>query len=407
MKVLHVCYSDFEGGAARAAYRIHQAQRNNGLNSHMLVINKVSDDPFVHSVGGFLRFKIQAFGVISQKIMKLQKSKNSVAHSLNIFSSGLLKKINQIAPDIINLHWLGGEMLSIKEISRITQPIVWTMHDMWAFCGAEHYEDPQNIGRYEQAYDKKNRSVYDRGLDVNKYIYNYKRKHWKGKKFNIVTPSNWLADCSKRSLLFCNQPVEVISNCIKHSLYRPIDKLIARKLLGLPENKKLILFGAMSSTSDSRKGYSYLIEALQKYDRKEEVELVVFGASRGSSQRDTGITTHYMGRLYDDMSLILLYNAADIFIAPSLQDNLPNTLVESLACGTPCIAFKIGGMPDLVSDNMLGSLAPSINSISLKNSIESSLVQNFSCNEIAYTSKKIRDEKIISSHYEKLYADLI
>jgi glycosyltransferase involved in cell wall biosynthesis len=411
MKVLHICNSDLEGGAARAAYRIHQAQRKNGVDSHMLVVNKISDDPYVHTVKTFTKFRIKIAELLAHKILKFQKSSNLVHHSLNIFPSGLLKNINSIAPDVVNLHWLGGEMLSIKEISKIEQPIVWSMHDMWAFCGAEHYEDPMHIDRYQQAYNKNNRCLSDSGLDLNKFIYNQKKKHWKNKTFNIVTPSTWLADCSRKSALLGKHPIAVISNCIDHSIYRPINKNTARKLLGLPLNKKLLLFGAMSSTSDPRKGYHLLKSSLLQLQREgnaQNVELVVFGASRGKTESDTGIVTHYMGRLYDDITLVLLYNAADIFVAPSLQDNLPNTLVESLACGTSCVAFNLGGMPDLICDERLGSLAVIKDSEGLKNAIEHHLSQHdISKDTISKVSSDLRSEDIISSFYHKLYLELV
>ncbi|WP_220721017.1 glycosyltransferase [Agarivorans litoreus] len=368
MKVLHLCSSDLEGGAARAAYRLHLAQREAGLDSQMLVVDKKSDDPFVHCPKGFAKLRIKLAAAVALQLSKLQKTTNPIHHSLNIFPSGLLKVIDQISPDVVNLHWLGGEMLSIKEIGQIKQKTVWTMHDMWAFCGSEHYEDRENEKRYLRRYSKSNRNPMHSGFDLDAFIFKQKLKHWKNKKFHVVCPSSWLAECSKQSFLFKDQPTQVISNCIDQEVYKPVDKQVARDLLGLPRNKQLILFGAMSSTSDPRKGYTYLKEAMQLLKKKhkvDDVELVVFGASRGDTENETGIATHYMGRLYDDVSLVLLYNAADLFVAPSLQDNLPNTLVEALACGTPCVAFDIGGMKDLISNSTHGELVKDITSEAL------------------------------------------
>jgi glycosyltransferase involved in cell wall biosynthesis len=152
----------------------------------------------------------------------------------------------------------------------------------------------------------------------------------------------------------------VIPNGLDLQKYKPIERSLARKLLDLPQDKQLILFGAMKSTSDRRKGFHLLLPALQKLSQSEwqkRLELVVFGASEPLEPPDFGFKANYIGKLGDDISLSLLYAAADVFVAPSVQDNLPNTVMEALACGTPCVAFKIGGMPDMIEHEQNGYLA--------------------------------------------------
>ncbi|EGM69250.1 glycosyltransferase [Shewanella sp. HN-41] len=407
MRILHICYSDLDGGAARAAFRLHQAQRSLGLDSHMLVINKCSDDPFVHTVSGMRRLLIKLSAALSRYIVRLQKSPNWVHHSLNLLPSGLLRDVDKLAPDVVNLHWLGGEMLSVGEIGRISQPVVWTLHDMWAFSGAEHYDDDKPSQRYKMGYSRDSRNELHSGLDLDRWTFMRKQKAWAGKSFQIVTPSHWLADCVRQSTLFAGLPVTVTSNCIDHNVYRPLPRELAREALGLPQDKQLLLFGAMSSTSDPRKGYHLLIPALQQLQtegKADQIELVVFGASHGDAEQVTGIKTHYMGRLYDDISLCLLYNSADLFVAPSLQDNLPNTLVESLACGTPCVAFNIGGMNDLINNDEVGYLIEKVDPIELSNKI--SLKENtraFDKFTIANASRQIRMNSIIAKEYLRTY----
>ncbi|MDX7878432.1 glycosyltransferase [Aeromonas veronii] len=398
MRILHICYSDLDGGAARAAFRLHQAQRSQGLDSHMLVINKCSDDPFVHTVCGMRQLRIKLASALSRFILRCQKTPNPVHHSLNLFPSGLLREIDRLAPDVVNLHWLGGEMLSVGEIGRISQPVVWTLHDMWAFSGAEHYDDDKPSQRYQMGYSRESRHEQHGGLDLDRWTFRRKQKAWAGKSFQIVTPSHWLADCVRQSTLFSGLPVTVISNCIDHAVYRPLPRELAREALGLPQEKQLLLFGAMSSTSDPRKGYHLLIPALQQLKvegKAEQIELVVFGASRGDAEQVTGIKTHYMGRLHDDISLCLLYNAADLFVAPSLQDNLPNTLVESLACGTPCIAFDIGGMADLVNEST-GILAAKVDSLELFDAIQ-----------LLFKCDKIKESDIVSFSHRCFSHELV
>ncbi|MBL0575012.1 glycosyltransferase [Aeromonas hydrophila] len=410
MRILHLCYSDLDGGAARAAFRLHQAQRSQGLDSHMLVINKCSDDPFVHTVSGLQQLRIKLASALSRLLLRGQKTPNPVHHSLNLFPSGLLREIDRLAPDVVNLHWLGGEMLSIGEIGRIRQPVVWTLHDMWAFSGAEHYDDDKPSQRYQMGYHRESRHEQHGGLDLDRWTFRRKQKAWAGKSFQIVTPSHWMADCVRQSTLFAGLPVSVISNCIDHTLYRPLPRELAREALGLPQDKQLLLFGAMSSTSDPRKGYHLLIPALQQLKiegKAEQVELVVFGASRGDAEQVTGIKTHYMGRLHDDISLCLLYNAANLFVAPSLQDNLPNTLVESLACGTPCVAFDIGGMKDLVSNEGVGLVIKEVSIANLKDAIYKFFNKSFNRETINKQSIMVRSDTIIPAKYNEVYGKFI
>ena len=174
----------------------------------------------------------------------------------------------------------------------------------------------------------------------------------------IATPSKWLAECAGNSDLFHNYRIAVLPNGVDHERFHPMDHSVARSILGLPEDKRLILFGSGSATSDKRKGFHLLVESLKKLESETNLadyELVVFGASSGDDS--FSMKTHYLGRLQDEISMAIVYAAADVFVAPSLEDNLPNTVLESLSCGTPVVAFDIGGMPDMVSHKKNGYLA--------------------------------------------------
>lgn len=406
MKILHVCTSDLAGGAARAAFRLHRAQRKAGMESFILVVNKASDDPFVLSVSKARYIFITIANAFQRVIVRKQKTKNTTLHSINLFSCGLHGVINNFKPDIVNLHWICGEMLAIQDVKKIKSPIVWTMHDMWAFCGSEHYADEGHFLRFENGYSPSNRAEEHAGFDIDRWTYSRKVKHWRNLKVNIVTPSNWLSQCVSKSKLLSKQKIETISNCIDHGVFKPFDKCAARTLLNLPLDKKLILFGAFNSTSDPRKGVHILRDSLKTIAR-EDVELVVYGASRGDIETQTGIKTHYLGVLHDDFSLAAAYNAADVFVAPSLQDNLPNTLVESLACGTRCIAFDIGGMRDLIPNDKFGRLVSRINSEDLTKAISQELSVQYSPSIVASLSADLRDEKLIIKKYIKIYEKAI
>lgn len=355
MKILHLNKSDINGGAARAAYRIHHALKKSNIDSCMKVDHKSSGDWTVQKSHGLtLELRVKINQLLSKIIGLLLKTNNPIIHSLSLFSAGKVAEINNSDMDIVHLHWVQGEMLSIVEISKIKKPIVWTLHDMWAFCGAEHYTFDE---RYMSAYSKNNRSSYEQGVDINRWIWSRKKKYWK-EPIHIVTPSHWLAECVKQSALMRDWPVSVIPNAINTDSWLPIDKIEARRLLNLPSNKKLLLFGAMGGENDPRKGFDLLLIALQQLKKNRiDIELIVFGQLEPEKPFDLGLSVHYMGYVHDDVSLRLLYSAADIMLIPSRQDNLPNTGVESLACGTPVVAFNICGLPDIVKHMQTGYLA--------------------------------------------------
>jgi glycosyltransferase involved in cell wall biosynthesis len=413
LRVLHVNTSDVEGGAARAANRIHRALRSIGVDSHMLVINR--REASVHVLRPLSAMQrglhlVKAAG--GSRIAACQRTPtNPVVHSINYFSSGLADWINKSDFDIVNLHWLGGEMLSVEEIARIRKPLCWTMHDMWAFSGAEHYDDLDYPGRYREGYTAATRPSGYSGPDIDAWVWRRKQKAWTGKRFHLVSPSRWLAGCAKQSALMGRQSCEVIPNCVDMDIFKPVDRQVARNILNLDSDKRYILFGAMSSTSDRRKGFHLLERALRRLSEQVgiagNVELLVFGAQPPVSTPDLGLPAHYLGTFHDDVSLALLYNAADVFVAPSLQDNLPNTLVESLACGTPCVAFALGGMLDLVEHGVTGMLAEPGESDSLASRLFETLERPPSRTGIRQKAMQAHEGKVVAERYSALYHNIL
>jgi glycosyltransferase involved in cell wall biosynthesis len=292
-------------------------------------------------------------------LTKTLKTGNPIIHSPAIIPSQWVKRINDSDADIVHLHWVHGEMLSIADIGRVRKPIVWTLHDMWAFCGAEHYTEDD---RWRDGYRRGNRPLHESGFDLNRWTWRRKRKHWQ-QPMHIVTPSQWLADCVRTSVLMRDWPVDVISYPIDIDRWCPIEKKLARSLLRLPQNVPLLLFGAMGGGRDPRKGFDLLINALSELDTQiPSLELVVFGELEPESKSDLGFKIHYAGHLYDDISLRVLYSAADVFALPSRLDNLPLTCMESLSCGTPVVAFNVCGPPSMIEHKKTGYLADAFDS---------------------------------------------
>ena len=411
MKVLHINKTDAKGGAARAAYRLHKTLIERGVDSQMLVLNKLGDDPTV--IGA--RSKLgRGWGEIRPTLdmlpLELYRQRDRVPYSPHWLPSKIDRLVESYNPDLVNLHWIGG-YFPVETLAKFKRPIVWTLHDMWAFTGGCHYT--QECDRYLDACGRCPILQSDRDYDLSRWLWQRKAKAWQGIDLNIVTPSNWMAKCAQASSLLKDFPVRAIANGLNIDQYKPVDCQQARDWLGLPQDKQIVLFGALSATSDRRKGFHLLLPALQKLQHyyPGPVELVVFGSSQPSTPPDFGFKAHYLGQLHDDISLALVYAAADVFVAASVQDNLPNTAVEALACGTPCAAFNIGGIPDIIDHQQNGYLAKPYDTRDLAQGIawileDTTRWQNLTLNAVAKVKQEFTVE-LQAEKYHQLYREIL
>ena len=355
MKVLHLNHSDINGGAARAAYRIHHALRAAGVDSSMSVNVAASGDWTVQAplpkwshLLAPLRPQLISF------LVNTLRTQNRILHSPAILPSKRLKEINACDADLVHLHWIAGEMLSIADIGRIKKPLLWTLHDMWAFCGAEHYAFDD---RWRQGYRRDNRPAHESGFDLNRWTWRRKLKHWR-RPLHIATPSRWLADCVRQSALMRDWPVSVAPNCIDTERWRPMEQSTARQLFGLPQAAPLLLFSAAGGVAAHHKGFDLLVAALARLGQEiPQLQLVISGQHPARQPPDLGLPIHYVGSLHDDLSLCALYNAVDVVATPSRLDNFPNVAVEAHACGAPVVAFAVCGLLDIVEHQGSGYLA--------------------------------------------------
>ena len=356
MKVLHLNHSDITGGAARAAYRIHHAMRAFGVDSRMLVNFATSGDWTVEKAprSNFSKVFVRGRGLVEDLVTRTLTTSDSATLSPAIIPSRWNVRLNSSDTDVIHLHWVGGGMISIADIGKINKPVVWTLHDMWPFCGAEHLTF--NF-RWREGYTRNNRPVDESGFDLNRWTAVRKRRHWL-RPLQIVTPSRWLGEFARQSELMRDWPVTVIPNTIDTDVWQPVEKALARQLLFLPPDVPLVLYGAMGGGKSWYKGYDLLLAALNHLRGElPNLRLVIFGQLAEEAQTDIGFPVHYMGHLHDDVSLRLLYCAADVMIIPSRLENLPNTGIEAHACGTPVVAFDAYGLRDIVSHKHTGYLA--------------------------------------------------
>ncbi|MBU7008193.1 glycosyltransferase involved in cell wall biosynthesis [Peptococcaceae bacterium DYL19] len=297
-------------------------------------------------------------------------------------------------------------------MKKINRPIIWTLHDSWAFTGGCHL--PFDCVRYRDGCKKCPILNSSKEKDISSRVMERKQRAWKSINLTIVTPSKWLGECARSSMLFKNNRIETIPNGIDTGVFKPIGREVAREILSLPLDKKLLLFGAVNSTRDPNKGFQFLQQALQKMNSSgwgDIAQALVFGGLEPANRLEIGLKTTFLGRLQDDISLALLYSAADVFVAPSIQENLPNTVMEALACGTPCVAFNIGGMPDMIEHQRNGYLARPFEADDLARGIAWALEDNSRREALSHRAReKVEQEfdiKLIAGKYHELYREIL
>ena len=411
MKIIHLSHSDISGGASKAAYRIHRMLLKYYINSSMWVDIKKSEDPTVFGpeskIQKFIRSNRQH---IRFPINKILKSKFFGMHSLSLLTSKWLKKINSSDADIIHLHWVQGEMLSIREISSIKKPLVWTFLDMWPFCGCEHYA---YNNRYVDGYRSNNRSKNEISFfDINRWRWNQKKKLFT-KPIQIISPSKWMTNCVKKSYIMKNWPVVTISLPIDTIKWSPLDKHNSRKKLNLPQKSKLIIFGAIGGTKDPRKGFKYLTSALKilkNLSSCDDIILIIFGGYDKNIYSQINFKIHHFDFISDDKTLQELYSAADVAVVPSVKEVFGQTATEALSCGTPVVAFKDTGLSDIIEHKKNGYLADALNANDLANGINWVLQNSFK-NTLNVESRKRAElffsEKVIIKKYYNIYNNLL
>lgn len=361
MKPLLLNTYDNVGGAAIATYRLHSGLRSIGVDSRLMVMYKGKDDPSVIGPEPQSLLKRALASWCMRRDAKITSA--CVASGNRYFSparypDNLAQRVAAINPDLLHLFWMNSGFMKIETLRQFNRPIVWTLHDMWPFTGGCHYDD--ECGRYRQSCGSCPVLGSTSDHDLSRQILERKRQSWDGLPVVVVATSHWLAEMARSSTVFRGKRIEVIPNGMNTDTYKPLDKRSGRAAYGLPQDKNLILFSAMRANLDKRKGNHLLVPALKKITEagwREKTELVILGATTPSDSPDLGMKAHYMGQLHDEISQVLLYSAVDVTVAPSIQENLSNTVMESLSCGTPVVAFNIGGMPDMIDHQHNGYLA--------------------------------------------------
>ncbi len=415
LKILTLSTSDSNGGAARATYRIFEGVRSLGVSDRMLVKEKGTSD---EAVVELRKYEPQKFFYPLYDWLK-NKVKNKIQHRRwgrysnrkPIFLSdlrsvpmhGALQKMDY---DVLHLHWCNLRFLPFQELRKVRKPIVWTLHDTWAFTGICHYFE--DCPKYQTECGACPLLASNDANDLSRAVFRKKREYYKGLDLHIVTPSRWLADCVKKSALLGKIPVSVIPNCIDVDAFSPGDRDEACRHFDLPTDRRYILYGAMGATSDPRKGFAELITAMGMMEEDaslSDVELVVFGSDRPLQALTLRRKIHYLGLLSREEDIVAAYRLSSVMVVPSLSENLSNSIMEALSCGIPVAAFDIGGNGDMIRHRENGYLAKEKDCQDLADGIRY-LLQNPDKESFATNARRWVMEHYTVSNVAKQYVEL-
>lgn len=413
MRILHLCTSDLRGGAARGAFFLHRKLREEGVDSRMLVGRKYGKDPQVTQLRGALapfseKIRAKLDGLPLRGYDKTDESFWSLAWQRR----DLRRAIAAHAPDAIHLQWTGGGFLPVEALRQAPVPIVWTLRDMWAFTGGCHYT--AGCVRYISGCGACPQLRSAQENDLSSATVMRKHRAWKGLDITAVPISGWMAARAGESQLLRGVPAEVIPNGIDTSVFRPMDRRQARRVLGLPEAGRYILFSALNALQDTRKGFWHLAEALQAFSGESagpRPELLIAGGMPEGEAPELPVKARFIGRVDDDERLAALYAAADVVAAPSLQEAFGKVHAEAMACGTPVVAYDSGGPAEIVLHRKTGYLAEAFSTSDLARGLAW-------CLEAAQTSsalgeaareraERLYDIGVVARRYIDLYARIL
>ena len=417
MRILIVNTAERTGGAAIAANRLLHALNHNGVEATMLVRDRKTDSTSVASIEPSWRLRANFLWERGVIWLNNGLSKQGI-FQVDIANAGTditrMEVFRQA--DIIHLHWVNQGFLSLGDLERIMvsgKPVVMTMHDQWYFTGICHYSG--DCDKYQS--QCRHCPMLTRGgigIDLARRVFDRKRAIYNGKALAFVGCSRWIADLARKSPLTQGHLVTNVPNAIDTDVFTPMDQAAARERHGLPADKRLLLFGAQRIT-DERKGFRYLKEACEhlmqdRPDLASEMGVVVLGGDAQAVKSALPLPVYTVGYLNNEAEIAQLYNAVDLFVTPSLQDNLPNTIVEAMACGTPCVGFHVGGIPEMISHEQDGYVARYKDS----NDFAHGIAWCLDGNRLATLRQQARaaalatyDESIAASNYQQVYRTLL
>ena len=416
MKILILNTAEHTGGAAVAANRLLRALLRSGVSATMLVRDRATDDPAVVSLDrgavrrwlNFLCFVWERLVIyLCNRLSKRNLFQVSIANmGINVRRAAAFREA-----DVIHIHWINQGFLSLDEIARIIasgKRVVWTLHDLWPATAICHY--PGDCVKYRTGCSACPMLNPNPLVDLAKRVAHRKGKaDWR--RVTFVGCSEWIARTARESVWLREARFVSIPNPIDTTLFRPIDRREARQRLGLPEGKRLILFAA-AKLSDTRKGAAFLLEAcrLLAAEMEGELEIILMGSDAAELSALSPVPVRALGYISGAAELAVAYSCADLFVIPSLEDNLPNTIMEAMACGTPCVGFRTGGIPEMIDHAVNGYVSASRDSADLARGIAWVLRHPEPGNLSAACREKVMrcyQESVVAKKYIALYQKLI
>lgn len=363
MKVLIVNTSERTGGAAVAANRLMEALNNNGVKAKMLVRDKETDQVTVSAISQ--RRGLNWHFLWERLVVWLHlRFRREHLFEIDIANSGwnITGHREFQEADVVHLHWVNQGMLSLKGIEKILKtgkPVVWTMHDYWPATAICHYV--RGCERFATGCSRCPLLPAGNWCDLAARVWRRKQQMLDGRRISFVACSQWLAGEAAKSALIKDFPITAIPNAIDTHVFCPHSQVEARKLLGLPADKRVILFVSQRVT-DTRKGMSYFVEAVARYvdshpEASANTVIAILGGHSEEVVAQLALPAYSLGYVSNPKKIVEVYNAADVFVLPSLEDNLPNTLMEAMACGVPCVGFRVGGIPEMIDHRQNGYVA--------------------------------------------------
>lgn len=418
MKVALLNTSDHGGGAAIAAMRLMEALQTTDVEAQLLVRSKQSAHPSVVSLneGAWANFRYKMAFVAERAALFLANGfdrKHLFHASLGNTGVSLAHHPLIQQADIIHLHWINHGFLSVgqlKALARLGKPIVWTMHDMWPFSAALHYTGEQVDGRGIEL-------CAERGLflpyPLLRWQMRRKAQLFASGRFTMVGCSEWIAEACRRSPLARHFAVTSIPNPIDTERFFPADKATARRSWGFDEEEQIILFGAVKA-SDPRKGAHELVEGLRLFAERygaehPKVRVVIFGHQSDYFEQQIALPITQVGFVREEKRMIDLYRSADLYVTPSLEDNLPNTIMEAMSVGVPVVGFATGGIPEMIEHKTTGYVADYRSPHSLAEGLHYVLGADHDLLAQAARDKALAcyDQRVVAQRFRTLYEQLL
>lgn len=362
MKIIHLNQSDKEGGASIASYRLHKSLLKHAVKSEFWVDKKISNDATVKiKLNFFERYARRMSNWCSKQIVKAIGIKQKSYFNLGIFGSSWIHYLNNSDADIVHLHWLGNEILSLRQIHKINKPCLVTLHDEWILGYGFHIYS-------HQAYFKKETLIY-------KLITNYLRKireKYHDKNLYLIAPSKFMSNLIKNNHLYKKNKYKTIGHSISQDNWIPVSREIAKREIGVPIKNYSILFSSFGGEKDLNKGFkdfSYAVKEFQNINPNIDISLIFVGDFNDSSIKDIGIPSISMGILKNKHDLINTYCASDVVLVPSKYESFGLVAQEACILGIPVVAYENSGIADFIFHKENGYLAKNFDHGDLANGL--------------------------------------